>query len=811
MRVTYCGLCRESRKTFIKLVVDQYASDSFLQIRLESASGVLGRCNAYELANNVFVVVVPAASNMQKIIIDERNAANDILSTFEKTLSPQRIAWESRLRHRFDRALIDEICNYDERHYPIEGHLEFERVIPARDKNIVQAKLFLSPFVSFNDVEIRCTDSDEREFGVRAVSCGEMLVRVPEDGRLEYRAVSVSIDLPKRLDTYTFTVFDRRWCDDAYPVTLENALLMRLLIEFEESTLNAQLDPAYPAWLSNHRAGESTLRLQREEPFRSPFVFSIVVPLYKTPLPLLYEMVESVRRQSYPFWELVLVNASPEDEAVSDAVAKIAREDDRIKVVLLEGNRGISGNTNAGVDQAQGDFVSFLDHDDVIEPDLLFEYAEAVRNHPDVDLLYCDEDKLSEDGRPYDPFFKPDFNIDLLRNNNYICHMLTIRHSMLREVGPLDPACDGAQDFDLTLRVCEKARRIFHVPRVLYHWRVTAASTAGSISGKPYADKAGMLAVRKHFERIGVNASVEFSRRPATYAITYFVPSDRPLVSIIVPRKGSADALRRCIRSIVDLTLYKNYELLVVGDSDCIDRATCSDACIRHIRLDGPPGHSAAIARGASKATGEFYLFLDDDAEVLRGDWIERMLGICAREDVGAVGAKLYYPDDTIQHAGLSIVSNGKSSMHKGLPRDNWGYFALNDAEQDVTAVTSSCMMTKRQVYDEVGGMSEDMPETLREVDFCLKLRRKGLLVVYTPEVELYRHEARIREGAAAQEERSRIGRDRVRCTQDVLQECCLEKDPYRNCNFDDTPSDSDYFKLSWPETCLSVGALRDR
>lgn len=798
MRVTFCGLCRDDRKMFIKLVVDCCADDSSLQMRLEAASGVLGQCNVYELSDNVFVVVAPFTSNIQKIIIVEKGVVNDILSTFEKTFSPQRVVWEARFRRRFDRALIDEICNYDETHDPVEGRLEFERVVPTHDKNIVQARLLLSPFVGFNDIEIRCTDCGGHEFGVRAVSCGEALVRVSGDGRLEYQAVSVSIDLPKRLDTYTFTILNGRCCGDAHPVVLENALLMRMLVEFEGSTLNAQLDPEYPAWFSDHRAGESTLCEQRKELVESPLVFSIVVPLYKTPVSLLCEMVESVRRQSYVFWELILVNASPEDENMSDAAVKVAREDDRIRVILLDGNKGISGNTNEGVAAARGDFVSFLDHDDVIEPDLLFEYAEAVRSHSDADLLYCDEDKLGEDGRPYDPFFKPEFNIDLLRNNNYICHMLTIRRSLLREVGPLDPACDGAQDFDLTLRVCEKARRVFHVPRVLYHWRVTAASTAGGIGGKPYADKAGMLAVRKHFKRVGLNASVEFSRRPATYAVAYFAPSDHPLVSIIVALKDSFGTLKRCIRSIVDLTVYENYELLVVGNFDCDGGAVRPAARIRHIHLDGPLDYSAAIARGASEAAGEYYLFLDDDTEVLSGDWIERMLGICAREEVGAVGAKLYYPDDTIQHAGLSIVSNIKSFMYKGLPRDNWGYFALNDAEQDVTAVTSACMMTKKRLYEEVGGMDDDLPEELREVDFCLKLGKKGYLVVYTPEVELYRHEARIREGAVEYEEPSRLGRDHAFRMQEALQERCPEGDPYRNPNFDSTAANSDYFKLSW-------------
>ena len=332
-------------------------------------------------------------------------------------------------------------------------------------------------------------------------------------------------------------------------------------LEYQSSLIrrNAQVDPNYPAWFENHKAGIDVLAKQTDTYFEYRPEFSIIVPLFKTPEQFFTDMVDSVKHQSYGRRVLVLVNASLEDARLAELVADARKSDKRIKAVTLTENNGISENTNAGIAVAAGDFISFFDHDDVLEPDILFEYAKAINENPSTDVLYCDEDKLMLDGELAQPLFKPCFNIDLLRDNNYICHMLTVRKSLLDTLEPNTREYDGAQDHNLALRAAEKARHIHHVSKVLYHWRISETSTAADTGSKPYATQAGIRSVQEHLDRMGIPAKVSQSRRPFTYRIDYAVPSDNPLVSIIIPNKDHHRVLDTCVQSILNLSTYRNF------------------------------------------------------------------------------------------------------------------------------------------------------------------------------------------------------------------------------------------------------------
>ena len=557
--------------------------------------------------------------------------------------------------------------------------------------------------------------------------------------------------------------------------------------------MNAALDPYYKEWFSLHCANEETLAYQRKTTFPAMPLFSLIVPLFNTPTELFKEMYRSVLAQSYANWELILVNASPENAALSE-LAEEAASDTRVKVVTLEQNGGISENTNAGLDVATGDFIGFFDHDDVIEPDLLFEYAKAINEHPDTDVLYCDEDKLFPDGSLREVYFKTDFNLDLLRCNNYICHLLTIRTSLLNTLPRNTSEYDGAQDHNLVLHAVERARYVHHVSRVLYHWRATPGSTAASDQNKPYASNAGQRAVEEHLKRCGIDAVVTQKDVSFSYEIQYAVPADNPLVSIIIPTKDHAEVLRTCIDSIFELSTYESFEIVLVDNGSTDSRThqyyeqlkTAHAGRITIVDYPKPFNFSAMINKGARVARGSYYLLLNNDTEVITPQWIERMLGTCARGDVGAVGVRLYYRDDTVQHAGGFIRNDSAWHFAVNYPRSKpkaWGYFDLINCERDVTLVTAACMMTKRSCFEAVGGFDEQLAVEWNDVDYCLKLREQGLLIVYKPSVELYHFESLSRGYNSTREEKIRGKREKARL-HNRWAEVFIDGDPYLNRNF---------------------------
>lgn len=507
----------------------------------------------------------------------------------------------------------------------------------------------------------------------------------------------------------------------------------------------------YETWfLDRLRTSSRNLELQRGRTFSQDVTFSIVVPLYRTPLDFLHQMVRSVLDQTYPKFELLLVNSSPEDEGLGRAVADYAAQDGRVRVIELERNEGIVGNTLHGIAEATGDFVAFLDHDDVIEPDILYRYMEGIEDHPDTDLLYCDEDKL-RDGHYLDPLLKTDWNLDLMRSVNYVCHMLTVRRSILDGLPDDCRACEGALDYYITLFVGERARNVYHARRVLYHWRIHELSTASSSDTKEYTVAAGRLAVQAHLDRCGIRASVVPRPEPphTTYRVRYEVEGT-PLVSIVIPNKDMAPVLKRCLDSIRDKSSYQNYEIIVV-ENNSTESATfayykelADDARIKVVRQpsDGTFNFSRTVNFGVACSSGEYVLLLNNDVEVITPDWIELMIGQCQRAEVGCVGVKLIYPNNLIQHAGVIVHHGFCDHIGRRLDRDSQSYFNMLQLTQDLSAVTGACLMCKRSTFDSVGGFDEELPIDFNDTNYCLTLRSKGLLVVYEPQVELYHYES---------------------------------------------------------------------
>lgn len=520
--------------------------------------------------------------------------------------------------------------------------------------------------------------------------------------------------------------------------------------------LKNELNPNYTeynTWLKLHSVTKAQLKAQRQTTFAYEPLISIIIPLYNTPLNYLKELLDSLVNQSYKNIEVCLADGSTKAE-VGEFIQKRYKHDARILYKKLEKNGGISENTNEALAMASGDYIMLSDHDDVVTLDAVYEIVKAINEDPEqVDVVYTDEDKVTMDGKDYfDPHFKPDFGWDYFRSNNYICHIFVARKTIFDQIGGFRSEYDGAQDFDLILRCCELARKIVHIPKVLYHWRSHPASTAGNPESKMYAYEAGRKALEQHYERLGMEAEVSLTGLFGRYRSTFPVKGE-PLVSIIIPNKDHTEDLDLCLNSLKERTTYKNYEVIVV-ENNSTDAATFryyeemqkKYDRVRLVVWENIFNYAAINNYAATFCKGEYLLLLNNDIEILTENWIEEMLGYCQREDVGIVGAKLYYPDDTIQHAGVIIGMGGIAGhVFTGTPGNEYGYQARIISPQDLSAVTAACMMVKTSVFEEVGGLDERYKVAFNDVDFCMKVRAAGKLIVYTPYVEMYHYESKSR------------------------------------------------------------------
>jgi GT2 family glycosyltransferase len=499
--------------------------------------------------------------------------------------------------------------------------------------------------------------------------------------------------------------------------------------------------------------------------------FSIVTPVYNTPAAVLWAMLESVRTQTFGDWELCLVDDCSSEPWVRGMLKSAAREDPRIRVSFREQNGGIVAASNDGLAMAGGEFIALLDHDDELHPDALALVGEALQAAPDADYAYTDEDKIDLTGHHSGPFFKPDWSPDRMRTQMYSCHFSVLRRALVEEIGGFDPEFEGSQDWDLVLRVTERARAVVHVPRILYHWRMLETSAAGGgETAKPWAFEAGKRAVQAHCERIGLQARVE--RDPVDAGVYHLEPElrEQPLVSIVIPSRGQVREVRyeaivlvnNCVRSIVENSTYENYEIVCVLDEDTPanvprELREIAGERLRLVSYDRPFSFSAKVNVGAVRAEGKHLLLLNDDIEVATPDWIERMVMYSELEEIGAVGGKLLWEDGRLQHVGVRFEHGLPGHPYRGFPGDFRGYGNDVRVVQNSLAVTGACLMTRRELFNQVGGLSSILPINYNDIDYCLKLRAAGHRVLYDPDLVMYHFESSSRSPEVEDWEKERL------------------------------------------------------
>lgn len=508
----------------------------------------------------------------------------------------------------------------------------------------------------------------------------------------------------------------------------------------------------YEAFRRRYFPDKKELNRQRKEQFVYEPLFSIVVPLYKTPLPYLEDLIWSIQAQTYEKWKLYLSDGSGKESSLKEVLRNYARKEKRIHIIENDCRLNISDNTNRALEQVDGGYVVFVDHDDTLAPDALYECVKVLNREPDVEVIYTDSDKLSENGKRYsEPCFKPDFNMELLRCQNYICHLTVIQKRFLDKVGYLNSNYSGVQDYDHILRCVEQTNRIVHIPKILYHWRMCPGSVAVDTDNKPYTYELFQKILREHYDRMGIQAEVK-AVFPGVVRTVYQLPYE-PLVSVIIANKDHREDLMRCVESLEQESEYKNLEILIVENNSVSEEiVTYYDQVqrqydnVRVLRYEKEFNYADIQNYAAVRAKGDHLLLLNNDTWLERPESIREMLGYCMRDDVGIVGAKLLYPDDTIQHAGV-IVGLGGVADHAfvGMDREDPGYCCRAICAQEYSAVTAACLMVKKTVFMEVGGMDTELKIAFNDVDFCLRVKEAGYKIIYNPFSIWYHDESKTR------------------------------------------------------------------
>lgn len=541
----------------------------------------------------------------------------------------------------------------------------------------------------------------------------------------------------------------------------------------------------YDCWAKDHGTMEEELMAQRKEIFSTNPKFSIVIPVYNPVDKFFEEMVKSVLNQTYSNWELCIGDGG---KSVKHILDKLAPGDDRVKYTHIDSNLGISGNTNEAIALSTGDYIVLGDHDDLLSPEALYHCAKAVIEKQ-ADVIYSDEDKI-EGKKRKDPSFKPDFNIDYLRSTNYICHLFVFSRNILEKVGGFRSEFDGAQDYDMIFRCCEVAKNIVHIPKVLYSWRMHGGSTAENPESKKYAFINGQKAIEAHLDRMGIKGKVSHVEGIwGSYRVEYEIIGN-PKVSIIIPNKDHIDDLDICVRSIVGVQDYDNYEIIIVENNstnnatfDYYEKIQKEFDCVKVIYWKDEFNYSAINNFGVKNSTGDYILLLNNDTEMLSRDCLRELLSYGCRPDVGIVGAKLLYEDDTVQHAGV-IVGLGGIAAHAftNAAKNDGGYCNRCVLAHDLSAVTAACLLTRRTVFDEVMGLEEGLKVAFNDVDYCLKVRHAGYLVVYNPNAVLHHYESKSR---GFEDTREKIERFEGEITffSDRWKDFLEKGDPYYNVN----------------------------
>jgi len=528
----------------------------------------------------------------------------------------------------------------------------------------------------------------------------------------------------------------------------------------------------YDDWIENcDSAGSGDRQAVADiiEAFRIKPIISLVMPVYNTPIAFLMQAIDSVLSQSYANLELCIADDASPDPFVRKVLEAYEAKDARVKVIYRPDNGHISEATNSALSLATGDYVAFIDHDDLIANNALFWIVAAINENSCADLIYSDEDKIDQYNRRYDPHFKSDFNYELFLAYNMISHLGVYRRSLIEKIGGVRKGFEGAQDYDLALRVieCIDLENIVHVPRVLYHWRAIEGSTALLLSEKNYAVEAGAKAIAEHLARRQCAARVmPATEFPSNHRIRYDLIDPAATVSIIIPTRDRADLLRMCISSIVEKSTYQNYQIIVV-DNGSIERATFDffesliDLRVKIIRDELPFNYSRVNNFAFGHVTGQFVCLMNNDIEIITPDWMEEMMAFAQQSSVGCVGARLWYPDDTLQHGGVIIGLGGVAGhSHKHLAKGQLGYMGRAVLHQAMSAVTAACLMIKASTYRQIGGLDEGLAVAFNDVDFCLRVRDAGYRNVWTPYAEMYHHESASRGLEVTPEKRARFNHE---------------------------------------------------
>ena len=704
-----------------------------------------------------YVLVLAVLDVLQVVRIRIMDASGACVAELKRTMRPESAKISSQVHTFLKDSRVDKIRNYDARPSFGEYGIEVKRLVQAPGNvDVLQAEA--SCISDDHDLLVAPLEISLLDRSGHAANVGECVLmrdsiqKVPDVPGCYRRAVQFSFRISSGLEALVFWVRTK---------SEEGAGLVGFFAQephdlvfwrnyWSNITRPAFMDERYSdRYFLDWVTPRVDLELQRRTKLSVAPKFSIIVPLYRTPHGYFDEMVESVLGQSYENFELVLVNASPEDVGLCRRVEYWHRRDSRIKTVNLEQNYGITENTNEGIRVATGDFLCFLDHDDTLTLDALFCYAKALEEYPETDMFYSDEDHV-EEGVYKNPYFKPDWEPDLLLGMNYVCHFLAVRKSVVDGMELPTKEFDGSQDHHMALRVSEVARNIYHCRKVLYHWRIHPGSTANNTSEKPYAVEAGRLAVQAHLDRTGARArAVHSTRAEGRYEVEYEL-SEHPLVSILIPNKDAVPVLERCLRSIREKTDYDAYEVVVIENNSedeatfaFYERARKEDSRVRVVYYEGGFNYAKINNFGAAQARGEYLLLLNNDTEVIEPGWLTRMVSLCMRPTTGIVGAKLLYPDGTVQHAG--VISNqfgGPGHVNMYMDASEAGTVETLRLMQDVSAVTGACLMTSRDVFKEVGGMDPIFEVDYNDVDFCWRVGAAGYLIVFDPSVILYHYES---------------------------------------------------------------------
>ena len=585
-------------------------------------------------------------------------------------------------------------------------------------------------------------------------------------------------------------------------ILIWNSKPVTFLKNFVRNLRNPKI--AYSQWYKKAQATKKELSLQREKTWASDAPkFSIIVPLFKTPDNFLKELVSSIQTQTYSNWELCFADGSPTDE-LKEIVEGF--KDDRICYHFIGENLGISGNTNKALEMATGDWIVLCDHDDLLVPNALYEFADRITKDPEIDSIYSDEDKIDETGKKlFEPHFKPDFNIDMLRSNNYICHLYGVRKELVDRVGKFNSQFDGAQDYDFILRMSENSRKVGHVAKILYHWRTHINSTAANPESKMYAFKAGAEAIKAHYARVLPNIKIKDVVNGESLGIyhTIFAFEEYPLISVIIPNKDHTEDLDKAIRSMIEKGTWPNLEFIVVENNSTEEKTWVYYEKIQKeypqvkvVKYNGEFNYSKINNFGVQYATGGYYLFMNNDVELIEPDSLKELMGYAQREDVGAVGCRLLYEDDTIQHAGVIIGLEGIAG-HAFVGQQSHGgtYFNRAMVTQDLSAVTAAVMLVRKEVYKKVSGFGEDFAVAFNDIDFCLKIRQAGYLVVYAAYGCFHHYESKSRGLDQTPEQRARY-MDELSNFNKKWKQLFEDGDPYYNSNLTITNTNYDLKRL---------------